>query len=153
MPEDTQVKEEITTVSRTAPAEVIKTTTVVSPPPVQTEHPQKVYKKKKVIFRTYQVVIYILVFIEVLLAFRVFLKLFAANPNSGFTALIYAITDPLAIPFRGIFQTSSTQTGSLVEWSTFVAMMVYVLVAYGVIQLMQFIKPTTPEEVEQKVDN
>lgn len=153
MQEDTKVEEEVTTVSHSEPAEVVRTTKTVTPPLVQTEHPQKVYTKKKVIFRTYQVIWYILGFVETLLIFRVLLKMLGANAGSGFVRLIYGFTDPLAVPFRGIFQISFTPDGSVFEWSTLVAMLVYALIAYGIIQLMQLAKPTTPEEVHQKVDN
>lgn len=147
-----QTQEEVTTVSRSAPAQVIKTTKTVTPPPVQTEHPQKVYEKKKTIFRTYQVIWYILSVVEILLAFRIVFKMLGANINSPFVSLIYIITDPLALPFSGIFGVTYTQ-GSVFEWSTLVAMAVYALLAYAIMQLMQFMKPTTPEEVEQKVDS
>lgn len=153
MSEEREVEEEVTTVSHSEPAEVTKTTKTVSPPPIQTEHPQKVYTKKKIIFRTYQVIWYILGFIEILLIFRVLLLMFGSNAGSGFVRLIYGFTDPLAVPFRGIFQLSVTGDGAIFEWSTLVAMLVYALIAYAVIQLMQLAKPTTPEEVHQKVDN
>ena len=126
---------------------------VNTPPSVQTEHPQKVYEKKKTIFRTYQVIWYILGVIEILLTFRVVLKMLGANISSPFVSLIYVITDPLAAPFRGIFGISAVTEGSVLEWSTFVAMIVYALVAYAIIQIMQLMKPTTPQEVSQKVDN
>lgn len=150
---DTQTEQEVTTVSRSAPAQVVRTTKTVTPPPVQTEHPQTVYKKKKVIFRTYQVIWYILGIIESLLAFRVVLKMLGANASSGFASLIYTITDPMAQPFRGIFQISANEQGAVLEWSTFVAMIVYGLIAFALVQLMQFMKPTTPQEVEEKVDS
>lgn len=67
-----------------------------------TESPQKEYKTKKAIFRTYQVIWYILGVIEVLLAFRILLKLLGANTYSGFTSFIYAISSPFATPFAGI---------------------------------------------------
>lgn len=146
-------QEQVTTVSRSAPAQVTQTTKTVTPPPVQTEHPQKVYEKKKTIFRTYQVIWYILGLIEILLVFRVVLKMLGASIGSPFVSLLYMITDPLALPFRGIFKVSVSEQGALFEWSTLVAMAVYALIAYGLIQLMQLIKPTTPQEVEQKVDS
>jgi len=128
------------------------TKTVVQEPPVKTEHPQKVYETKKVIFRAYQIIWYILGVIEVLLTFRVLLKLFAANQGSSFTSFIYVVSDPFALPFAGIFGIG-TAGGSVLEWSTFVAMAVYAIVAYGIVQLLQLIKPTTPQEVSQEVDN
>ncbi len=148
---DTQTQEEVTTVSRSAPAQVVRTTKIVTPPPVQTEPPQKVYNKKKTIFRTYQVIWYILGVIEILLTFRVLLKMLGANVSSPFVSLIYMITDPLAKPFSGIFGVSVSPEGAALEWSTFVAMIVYALIAYALVQLMQLMKPTTPQEVEQKV--
>lgn len=148
-----QTQEQVTTISRSAPAQVTQTTKTVTPPPVQTEHPQKVYEKKKTIFRTYQVIWYILGVIEILLTFRVLLKMLGANINSPFVSLIYIITDPLAGPFNGIFGVGVNQQGALFEWSTLVAMAVYALIAYALIQLMQLVKPTTPQEVEQKVDS
>ncbi len=144
-----QTQEEVTTVSK-SPAQVTQTTRTVNTP-VQTEHPQKVYEKKKTIFRTYQVIWYILGVIEILLAFRIVLKMLAANINSPFVSFIYVITDPLALPFAGIFRVDFNQQGAALEWSTLVAMAVYGLLAYGIMQLMQLLKPTTPQEVEQKV--
>jgi hypothetical protein len=146
----TVTKEEITTVSKATPVQVTQTTKTVTPPPIQTEHPQKVYEKKKVLFRTYQIIWYILGVIEVLLAFRVVLKMLGANINSPFVSLIYVLSDPLALPFRGIFNVAVSQ-GSVFEWSTLVAMAVYAVIAWGIIQLMQLLKPTTPQEVERKV--
>lgn len=110
------------------------------------------YKTKKVIFRSYQVIWYIVGVIETLLIFRVILKALAANPNSGFSSLIYTLSNPLALPFRGIFPTPAV-SGAIFEWSTIVAGIVYIIVAWGIIQLFQMIKPTTPGEVERKVNN
>jgi hypothetical protein len=144
--EETQ---EVTTVNQ--PTRVVKTSKVVNPP-IRTEHPQRVFEKKKAIFRTYQVIWYILAVIEILLAFRVVLKAFGANPFSGFTNLIYALSDPLALPFNGILRTSVSGT-SIFEWSTIVAAAVYALIAYGIVYLLQMIKPVTPSEVTENVDN
>jgi hypothetical protein len=145
--------EKVTTVSHGTPSHVTETTKTVSGPPIKTEHPQKVYEKKKTIFRTYQVIWYILGLIEVLLTFRVVLKILGANISSGFVNLIYIITDPLALPFKGIFRVTYIDTGAYLEWSTLVGMVVYLLVAFGLIQLMQLIKPTNPQEVDEKVEN
>lgn len=142
---------EVTTVEKSQPQQVVRTTKKLTPQ-VQTEHPQKVFEKKKTIFRFYQVVWYILSFIEILLAFRVTFKAIGANPFSGFVNLIYVITDPLTSPFAGILRTSASGN-SVIEWSTIVAAAVYFLLALGLVSLLQFAKPVTPEEVEQEVDN
>lgn len=142
--------QEITTVSTNQPKQVVKTTRVVEPSVVE-EHPQKVFQKKKTIFRFYQVVWYILTVIETLLAFRVMFKAIGADPFSGFVSFVYMITDPFALPFQGIIR-ASVNGMSIIEWSTMIAAAVYLLIAYGIVELLQFIKPVSQEEVEQTVD-
>ncbi|MBP9816395.1 hypothetical protein KBD09_04145, partial [Candidatus Woesebacteria bacterium] len=64
---------------------------------------------------------------------------------------IYTLSSPFSFPFQGVLSTS-VSSGSVVEWSTFVAMVVYVIVALGIVELMKFVKPTSVEEVESNVD-
>lgn len=150
--DNTQTQTEVTTVQEQPAAQVVKTTKQVTPQ-VRTEHPQVVYQKKKAIFRTYQIIWYILGVIEVLLIFRFALAMMGANPASGFASLIYTISAPFAIPFRGILGVSAVPTtGSVFEWSTLIAMVVYAIIAGGIVQLLQLFKPTTPQEVSEAVD-
>ncbi len=132
--------------------QTVEKTTVSSPTQVKTGSPQKEYQTKKAIFRTYQVIWYILGIVEVLLAFRVLLKLLGANSQSGFTSFIYGISNPLALPFAGILGVTGIST-MLLEWSTLIAMAVYAIVAYGLVALFQMVKPTNPQEVDQTIDN
>jgi len=148
--QDTEVQE-VTTVSDPISQQVVRRTKVVKPT-VTIDSPQKTYQTKKAIFRSYQIIWYILGVIEVLLAFRVVLKFLGANAFSGFTNFIYALSSPFALPFSGIFGT--TVSSSLIfEWSTLIAMAVYAVVAYGIVALFQLVKPTNQEEVEQTVDS
>ncbi|MBI1862607.1 YggT family protein [Candidatus Microgenomates bacterium] len=123
---------------------------------VETETPDQVitegtYRKKKAIFRTYQIIWYILGVIEVLLIFRILLKAIGANPLSGFANFVYTTSDPLAVPFAGVLGVSAAN-GAVIEWTTFIAMAVYALVVYGIEQLLQITKPTNPQEVVDTVD-
>lgn len=146
--EETQ---EITDVERQTPERLIKKTTKVVPE-VTENNPQKEYKTKKAIFRTYQIVWYILGVIEILLAFRIILKLIGANPFNGFTSFIYALSGPFAIPFLGVISPSLSGQ-SVMEWSSFVAMAVYAVIAWGIIELFQIIRPTNRQEVDQAVNS
>lgn len=139
----TQTQEEVTTVENT--------TTEVTPG-IKQEAPQKVFDKKKRIFRINQVIWYILGTVEVVLAFRILLKLLGANAYSGFTSFIYAISNPFALPFAGVLGITGVSE-MILEWSTLIAMAVYAILAYGIVALFQMIKPTNPEEVKQAVDN
>lgn len=148
---NTQTEEIVTTSETVAPQQVVRTTKTVVPPVVAPEHPQRVFHKKKAIFRAYQVVWYLLAVVEILLAFRMVLKALGANPNSGFAVLVYGLSAPFALPFVGLFRTTVTQ-GSVFEWSTIIAAAVWALIAFGIVQLIHMAKPVTKEEVEQTVD-
>lgn len=145
MNESSTTQEEVTTIETHAPQVVTKTTTQTEPL-AHGETNQKVFEKKKTIFRFSQIIWYILVFIEVLLIFRITLKALGANQFVGFTSLIYAITTPLVIPFQGILG-ESISGNSLIEWSTVVAGLVYLCVAWGLIYLLELIYPITPKDV------
>ena len=114
---------------------------------VKTEAPQQVFNKKKTIFRFNQVIWYILGLIEVLLIFRVVLKLLGANASVGFTSMIYGVTAPLAMPFSGIVDISAVGRSTF-EWTTIIAAIVYLVIAWGLVYLVDFINPITPHDVE-----
>lgn len=112
---------------------------------------QQQFHRKKTVFRAHQAVWYVLGVIEVILAFRLLLKLLGANPVSGFTDFIYSVSGPFAIPFLTIV--AATRAGSsIIEWSTLIAMAVYLVIAWGIVKLMQFAKPVSPEEVDRTID-
>src|SRR3990170_5773576 len=54
---------------------------------------------------------YILGLIEILLAFRFVLKLFGANPSSGFVDFIYSVSGVLTAPFDNIFGVTKATAG------------------------------------------
>ncbi len=147
---NTQIQEEETTVGNTMPSQVVRKTTTQINPLIKEEAPQKVFDKKKKIFRINQIIWYILGFVEVLLAFRIVLKALGANQGSGFTSFIYSITGPFALPFRGIIG-ESIDGGSLIEWSSIFAAVVYLVIAGGLVYLLDLINPVTKEEVELAV--
>ncbi len=142
-----EVREEVTITDNQSPQQIIKKTTRLVEPTAKGEAPQKVYEKKKAIFRFNQIIWYILGVIEVLLIFRVVLKALGANAYIGFTSLIYTITLPLVAPFQGILGTS-IMGNSLIEWSTIIAAVVYICVAWGLVYLLDLIYPITPKDIE-----
>lgn len=140
-------QEEVTIVEKQSPTQVVKKTIKQVEPQVKGEDPQKVYEKKKTILRFNQIIWYILGFIEVLLIFRLVLKALGANQYVGFTSLIYSITAPLAVPFNGVVGISATGS-SVLEWSTIIAGIVYLCVAWGLVYLLEIIYPITPRDIE-----
>ena len=146
---DTQVQEQ-TTVTTPTTGQVVRRTNVVTKSAGVTG--AKEYQTKKAIFRTYQVIWYILGVIEVLLAFRIVLKFLGANSYSGFTNFIYTLSALFAVPFAGILGVTGF-SDMIFEWSTFIAMAVYAIIAYGIVALFQIVKPTNPDEVDSTIDN
>ena len=141
---DTQ---EVTTVNNRPQQQVVTRTTKPVEPEAKGDAPQKVFEKKRTIFRFNQIIWFILGFIEILLAFRFVLRLLGANQFVGFTSLIYSVTSPLAAPFSGILGITVSGT-SAIEWSTIIAAIVYFIVAWGLAYLLAFIYPITPNDVE-----
>ena len=78
--------------------------------------------------------------LEVLLVFRLLLKLIGANYGGGFVTLIYGITRPFILPFEGMFRRFTSQgveTASVLEPSTLVAIIVYSILAVGIVKLIR----------------
>jgi uncharacterized protein YggT (Ycf19 family) len=82
-----------------------------------------------------------------LLVFRIVLKALGANSFVGFTSLIYSLTAPLVAPFSGIFRAFTTGN-SMIEWSTIIAAIVYFIVAWGLVYLLNIVYPITPKDLE-----
>ena len=106
----------------------------------------------KPLYRGTQIVWYILGFFEVLLAFRFILKLLAANPTAGFSNFIYDISHPFAAPFLNVFRVTRVE-GSILEWTTLLAMLVYWLIAWAIIKLITMSKSVSTPEAAAKLDN
>lgn len=88
---------------------------------------------------TSNIVWYILGFIEILIGFRFVLKLLGANPDNSFVNFIYNASGVLTAPFDSIFNVSTSKSGdvrSVFEPSILVAAFVYLLVAWGIVKLL-----------------
>lgn len=104
---------------------------------------QTVVTPVKVAATTTQTIQYLVYFLfgllEVLLVFRLVLRLMGASLASGFVSLVYGITRIFIMPFEGIFSkayTEGLETTSVLEPSTIVAIIVYALLAWGIVKLV-----------------
>ncbi len=105
----------------------------------------------KPLYRGTQIVWYILGLLEAILAFRFVLKLFAANPSAGFSSFIYTISYPFAGPFLNVFKISRLDR-NVFEWTTLLAMLVYLLVAWGIVKIFTMSKTVSTPEAAVKLD-
>ncbi len=93
--------------------------------------------------RTIEYVVYFFLgMIEILLAFRFMLKLTGASTASAFVRGIYSVTNIFVMPFEGIFRRAVNQgaeTSSIFEPSTIVAMLVYAVIAWGIVKMVRIL--------------
>jgi hypothetical protein len=99
---------------------------------------------------TTQTVEYLIYFVfgllEILLGFRLVLKLMGANTASGFVRFIYGSTNIFIYPFEGIFRRGVSQgleTVSVLEPSTIVALVVYAVLSWGIVVLLRVLSGQT----------
>jgi uncharacterized protein YggT (Ycf19 family) len=106
-------------------------------------------------FKATQLVWLLFGILEALIALRIVLKLMAANPASPIAALIYRITDLFLWPFSGLTATPAFG-GMVLELSSFIAMVVYALIAWAIERLIWvlFYRPRGPvEEVRETISS
>src|SRR5260370_21664990 len=87
--------------------------------------------------RAIQAVWWIVGFVDVLIAIRFVLKLFAANP-APFVRFMYDVTWPLVAPFHGIFNTAQ-EGRSILEPESLVAMAIYALIGWGIVSRIRLV--------------
>ena len=84
-------------------------------------------------------IVYVVTFVvDVLLIIRFILKLLAANPDAAFTSFIYGITEGLVMPFTGVFP-NAVQKGNVLEPAALLAIVIYSLVAFLLVRIMEMI--------------
>ncbi|MFA6013213.1 MAG: hypothetical protein WC799_24705 [Desulfobacteraceae bacterium] len=119
-------------------AEIVKesvTTQVEGPKEAVTTETKSVATSSQ---RAEYVIYFIFGLLEILLAFRLVLKIMGASAASGFVRFIYSLTGVFILPFEGIFRRGMTQgieTTSVLEPSSIVALIVYAVLAWGIVKL------------------
>ena len=89
--------------------------------------------------RISQLIWFVVAVVAILLALRFVLYLIAANPASGFAAFIYNITNVLVAPFAGLVALPTMGNGSIVDVISLIALVVYTLLGWGIVQLFRII--------------
>lgn len=88
-----------------------------------------------------RVIWYIVGIIVALLLLRLVLLMLGANDTADFVGFIYAVSGLFAAPFFGIFNYQPTYGQFTFEMSTVVAIVVYVLVGWGIAKLATLSRP------------
>lgn len=80
---------------------------------------------------------YVLGVLEVILALRLFFRLLGANQGNAFIMFLYNLSHVFVGAFNGIFNDQALGRNGVFEVSTVIAMLVYALLAWGIVSLGQ----------------
>jgi uncharacterized membrane protein len=81
------------------------------------------------------VIYFVLGVLEVILLLRFVFRLLGANRFSGFVSFLYGLSHVFVAPFNGIFNDQALGSHSVLEVSTLIAMLIYALLAWGLVSL------------------
>ncbi len=81
-------------------------------------------------------------FVEIVVAIRIIFKLIGANAGNGFVRFIYDISGVFVNPFQGIVRDVSSGS-SVFEINSLIAMLIFILIAWGVLKLFWLILTVT----------
>ena len=95
-----------------------------------------------------QMVYFVLALVESFLGLRFILRLFNANSAADFVRWMYENTQPLLEPFENIFTSVRLEGGFTIEFSTLFAILVYALIGFLILSL---INTLTPEPTAKKI--
>jgi hypothetical protein len=90
------------------------------------------------VWRAQRIIYYIFGVIETFVAIRFVLKLLDANSASAFTQVIYNISWVFAFPFNNVVP-NTVSGGSVFEWFSLIAIIVYGLISVGLAKLISLI--------------
>lgn len=76
--------------------------------------------------------------LEALIGLRVIFKLIAVDPDNILAGLLYSLTNVFLFPFAGLTLTP-TSGGNVLELSSLIAMVVYALLAWAAVKLVEVI--------------
>lgn len=120
--------------------EPVTTSTVTKAKVIETKHEVE----KPIDAKINRIVFFGLNFIEAILALRFIFKMLGANTNIPFTQILYGLSGALVFPFEGIF-TDSRSGPYEFEPGTIIAMIIYLLIAFGLAKLVTILSQTASE--------
>jgi uncharacterized protein YggT (Ycf19 family) len=102
------------------------------------------------ILKASQIIWLLLGLLEAVIALRVVFKLIAVNAANPFAAFLYSVTHPFVAPFASL-ASAPTSGGVVLELSSILAMIVYLLIAWGLERIVHvlFYRQRGPVSIRQ----
>jgi hypothetical protein len=116
----------------------------VAPDGNQIERREEIYadsqqRRANLRYWTAAVVYFLLSVLEILLVLRFLFRFLGANEGNGFVLFLYNFTYVFVAPFEGIFRDPSFSQNHVFEVSTLLAMLIYALIAWGIVALSRVV--------------
>jgi hypothetical protein len=113
------------------------------------ERRQQVYhdanqQRANIRYWTTALIYFVLGVLEVIMGLRWLFRLLGANTDNGFISFLYSISHPFVAPFNNIFNDQALGKQGVFEFSTLIAMLVYALIAWGLVSLINLLLRPTP---------
>ena len=101
-------------------------------------------------FKATQIIWLLLGLLEASIALRVVFKLIAVNAANPFAKLLYNVTHLFVAPFKSLVGNPASG-GMVLEISSIIAMLVYLLIAWGIERIVHvlFYRPRGPLSIKQ----
>ncbi len=103
------------------------------------------YRAEKLIYTIIEVIFSI---IELLLAVRILLRFFGANPSTPFVSWLYDTTSGLIAPFAGIFPNPRLEGQFVIEISAVIALVVYAVIGAIILSFLADMASRTAARTE-----
>jgi len=101
-------------------------------------------------FKATQIIWLLLGLLEASIALRVVFKLIAVNAANPFAKLLYSVTNIFVAPFKSLVG-NPTSGGNVLEITSIIAMLVYLLIAWGIERIVHVLlyRPRGPVSIRQ----
>ena len=101
-------------------------------------------------FKATQIIWLLLGLLEASIALRVVFKLIAVNAANPFARLLYSVTNLFVAPFKSLVG-NPTSGGNVLEITSIIAMLIYLLIAWGIEQSVHVLlyRPRGPVSIRQ----
>jgi hypothetical protein len=101
-------------------------------------------------FKATQIIWLLLGLLEASIALRVVFKLIAVNAANPFAKFLYGVTNLFVAPFKSLVG-NPTSGGNVLEITSIIAMLVYLLIAWGIVRIVYVLlyRPHGPVSIRQ----
>ncbi len=102
-------------------------------------------QREAAVEKAVQFIYYLVGALGILLALRIFLHLFGANPQNQFAIFIYKLSHPFIAPFSNLFQNPTFGENNVFEINVLIAIGSYALVTWLIVRLIYVIWLPPPD--------